>query len=458
LLPLLCKIFHGEEISLDDLKDRNRAVAFQESIARQHSLYEYLDSILNKEKEPPFAKADMRDETTAIPEFIRRIEMVDNLAKKDKFDFEWIVAYNSNNHLMTRHLRVKLKPEVIGGGLKQYIGYDRLRRPEWGIEQPENLGRITFFLRFKCGGRYVKREGLDDDPLFKYDNTGNEKTGFLSINKIDENTYCDVPVDRFDKVEVVMKYDGGARVVQELEVKDYMQVYALPQTSFKFSTRKNPQTLTAVIFPKNYRLAPEYQDLPVAFAHYKNGDRQSEDYCWCPVNDKLILIGPDGKEILPPFFNRNGLYQVVTKKYLATIKYKDNIYVLYKYIDTDDEDDNDTEDIPVLFGRSGLEVRHFASGKAQEGELVYDYDLEWRKPNGKYTDWEKEPPAQGKVRQRVTVKGMVFLLTVYYVPFEGKEPVWRDFEHHCIRSNIDGVDDIQDDITQLFHSKFEFHY
>ena len=30
LLPQLCKLFHGEEIDLDDLQDRNRAVAFQE--------------------------------------------------------------------------------------------------------------------------------------------------------------------------------------------------------------------------------------------------------------------------------------------------------------------------------------------------------------------------------------------------------------------------------------------
>lgn len=50
LLYKLCKIFHGEELELDDLIDRNRAVAFQESIARKHSLYEYLDCILSKEK------------------------------------------------------------------------------------------------------------------------------------------------------------------------------------------------------------------------------------------------------------------------------------------------------------------------------------------------------------------------------------------------------------------------
>ena len=126
LLAQLCKIFHGEDIEIDNLKDRNRAIAFQESISRQHSLYEYLDCILNKEKEMPFAKADMDDETTMIPLFIERIQNADREAKKDKFDFEWIITYTASCNQMVRSLKVKLKPEVIGGGRKQYIGYDRL--------------------------------------------------------------------------------------------------------------------------------------------------------------------------------------------------------------------------------------------------------------------------------------------------------------------------------------------
>ena len=189
LLPQLCKIFHGEEIELDDLKDRNRAVAFQESIARKHSLYEYLDCILSKEKEPPFAKEDMNREETCIPQLLHKILEADEVAKKNKFDFEWVIAYTASRNQMIRHLRVKMKPEEIGGGKKQYIGYDRLQKPEWGIEHPEEVGRIRFYLRFKDNGRYVQKLDKTEEPLFKYDNTGSEKTGFLSVNKIDENTY-----------------------------------------------------------------------------------------------------------------------------------------------------------------------------------------------------------------------------------------------------------------------------
>lgn len=457
LLPQLCKLFHGEELDLDSLKDRNRAIAFQESISRQHSLYDYLDCILDKGKHKPFAENDMRDENTMIPELIKRIENADKLAKRDKFDFEWIIAYTAKSNQMVRMLRVKLKPEVIGGGRKQYIGYDRLRQPEWGVEHPEEIGRIELFLRFKNGSHYVKKEGKTDEPLFKYDNTGSEKTGFLSVNKMDENTCTNVPVSRFNKVEMVMKYGEVTKTVQTLDVPDYMQVYAIPKTCNKFTSRRNSQTATVVIFSSDYHLTEDYKDIPVVYAHYRNGEQTSEDYCWCPINDKVVIADDNGKEILPPFFNRNGLYQVVTRKYLETIRYRDNVFVLYQYIDEDlDEDEYTSENIPVLFGRSGLKVLRFDSGQAKEGSPVTDYELEWLKGN-KYVDWNSEEPEQGAIRLRVTVKGIVFKLKVYYVPFAPTNaeqvPIWRDFEKMRICTTLEGVEDIQDRFVQELESR-----
>jgi hypothetical protein len=195
----------------------------------------------------------------------------------------------------------------------------------------------------------------------------------------------------------------------------------------------------------------------VVYAHYRNGEQISEDYCWCPINDKVVLVGYDGKEILPPFFNRNGLYQVVTKKYLNTIKYLDNVFVLYQYIDADlDEEEYSSENIPVLFGRNGLKVLHFDSGQSKEGVPVTDYDLEWMKGN-KYIDWNAKEPEQGAIRLRVTVKGIVFKPKVYYVPFcpENTEqaPIWRDYEQKKICTSLEGVDDIQDHFEQRMDIK-----
>lgn len=355
LLPQLCKLFHGEEIELDGLRDRNRAVAFQESIARQHSLYEYLRCILEKDdhgrRNLPFAPSDLKDESTRIPELISKIEQADVLAKKHKFDFEWIIQYAASTHSMVRQLKVKLKPEVIGGGKKQYIGYDRLRSEEWGVEHPENVGRILMYLRFKNGGQYVQKEEKGEEPLFKYDNTGQEATGFLSVNKEDEAIYLRVPTTRFDKVEIVMHYDQTAHVVQQIEVADYIQMYEVSKSGGRrFTSRRNAQAPTVLIFSAAHRLTEEYQDIPLSYAHFRQGENTGEDYCWCPIMDKVILRLNTGEEL--PFFNRNGLYQVVTKKYLKTIKYMDNVFVLYKYMDADEDDDVMQEDrLTVLFGR-----------------------------------------------------------------------------------------------------------
>lgn len=458
LLPQLCKLFHGEEIELDGLRDRNRAVAFQESIARQHSLYEYLRCILEKDdhgrRNLPFAPSDLKDESTRIPELISKIEQADVLAKKHKFDFEWIIQYAASTHSMVRQLKVKLKPEVIGGSKKQYIGYDRLRSEEWGVEHPENVGRILMYLRFKNGGQYVQKEEKGEEPLFKYDNTGQEATGFLSVNKEDEAIYLRVPTTRFDKVEIVMHYDQTAHVVQQMEVADYMQVYEVSKSGGRrFTSRRNAQAPTVLIFSTAHRLTEEFQDIPLSYAHFRQGETFGEDYCWCPIMDKVILRLNTGE--LLPFFNRNGLYQVVTKKYLKTIKYMDNVFVLYKYIDTDEDDDVMQEDrLTVLFGRQALSVLHFPSGMAKDGVPAGDYTTEWyNTKERRYVNWDEDhEPKQGKLRLRVTVKGLVFTPKVYYVPFfptdPEQQPIWRDFETMRICTALEGVEDIQDDFSK----------
>lgn len=458
LLPKLCKLFHGEDIDLNDLRDRNRAVAFQESIARQHSLYEYLKCILEKDEHGrrnlPFAPSDLKDESTRIPELVSKIEQADVLAKKHKFDFEWIIQYAASTHSMVRQLKVKLKPEVIGGGKKQYIGYDRLRSEEWGVEHPENVGRILMYLRFKNGGQYVQKEENGEEPLFKYDNTGQEATGFLSVNKEDEAIYLWVPTTRFDKVEIVMHYDQTAHVVQQMEVADYMQVYEVSKSGGRrFTSRRNAQAPTVLIFSTAHRLTEEFQDIPLSYAHFRQGENTGEDYCWCPIMDKVILRLNTGEEL--PFFNRNGLYQVVTKKYLKTIKYMDNVFVLYKYIDTDEDDDVMQEDrLTVLFGRQALSVLHFPSGMAKDGVPAGDYTTEWyNTKERRYVNWDEDhEPKQGKLRLRVTVKGLVFTPKVYYVPFSPtdpeQQPIWRDFETMRIRTALEGVEDIQDDFSK----------
>ena len=53
----LCRIYHGESYTLENLDEASRAIAFRESIKRQHSLYEYIKEILNGQM--PFHKEDI---------------------------------------------------------------------------------------------------------------------------------------------------------------------------------------------------------------------------------------------------------------------------------------------------------------------------------------------------------------------------------------------------------------
>ena len=51
------------------------------------------------------------------------------------------------------------------------------------------------------------------------------------VHKPDPETFLKAAMHQFDKVEIVMKYNDNdnGRIVQELPVKDYMQIYAIPK-------------------------------------------------------------------------------------------------------------------------------------------------------------------------------------------------------------------------------------
>ena len=55
----LCRIYHGENYTLENLDEASRAAAFRESIKRQHSLYEYMKVICDEDADYIYC-----DETT----------------------------------------------------------------------------------------------------------------------------------------------------------------------------------------------------------------------------------------------------------------------------------------------------------------------------------------------------------------------------------------------------------
>ena len=145
-LKALCRLFHGEDYTLENLDDESRAVAFRQSIAREHSLYEYLKEILDGTGEQHRDK-----ETLALMDAIRTAN--DEVLRK-KFTLEWIVVNKPASPYMKRMLRVALKPEQIGGGLHQYLRFDRLR--VWGVSNPERLRNIFIGIRWRNGDECVQ--------------------------------------------------------------------------------------------------------------------------------------------------------------------------------------------------------------------------------------------------------------------------------------------------------------
>ncbi len=79
----LCRIYHGENYTLENLDEASRAAAFRESIKRQHSLYEYMKEILNGEM--PFHEDDLKDATSDVNRFVATIKAANDEILKIKF-------------------------------------------------------------------------------------------------------------------------------------------------------------------------------------------------------------------------------------------------------------------------------------------------------------------------------------------------------------------------------------
>lgn len=141
----LCRIYHGENYTLENLDEASRAVAFRESIKRQHSLYEYMKEILNGEM--PFHEDDLKDAASDVNRFVATIKAANDEILKIKFRFEWQVIFSPDYTYMTRRLNLWLKPEEVGGGLHQYLRYDRVHL--WGVPNPEKQLHLFIYIRFK---------------------------------------------------------------------------------------------------------------------------------------------------------------------------------------------------------------------------------------------------------------------------------------------------------------------
>ena len=87
-----------------------------------------MKEILNGEL--PFNADDMKDETSDVNRFVATIKAANDEILRQKFRLEWAVTFSTDYTNMTRRLNIWLKPEEVGGGLHQYLRYDRVHL--WG--------------------------------------------------------------------------------------------------------------------------------------------------------------------------------------------------------------------------------------------------------------------------------------------------------------------------------------
>lgn len=240
----LCRMLHGENYTLENLDDAGRAVAFRQSIQKKHSLYEYLAWILN-------GGGESGDEATA--RLVAAIRKANDEVLRCKFALEWIVTNSPSSPYMTRWLRLRLKPEEVGGGLHQYLRYDRLRL--WGVAHPEQMPSIYFGLRWKNGGHTVKE--LDKGKsLLTYSNTGND---FVFWSAEDRYAICkDVPACAFTKIEIVA-FDGLGNewIAQTEDATGWLQLWRMDDGNHRWSSRQGAQQQTAVAYTDDWQAGAE---------------------------------------------------------------------------------------------------------------------------------------------------------------------------------------------------------
>lgn len=448
----LCRIYHGENYTLENLDEASRAVAFRESIKRQHSLYEYMRQILNGTM--PFHEDDLTDAGSDVNLFVATVKAANDEILKVKFRFEWQVTFSPQYTCMNRRLNVWLKPEEVGGELHQYLRYDRVHL--WGVANPEKLHKLFIYIRFKRNEEVVEPSTMDK-PIITYLNTGQSDTGFIAFGT-ERCAQCKhVPTCKFDTIEVVAVDEEGKEYIAQTETaREYIQLWRSVSYGDTWTSTQNAQKETALLFSNRCAL----KDESIADDVYRQSFRdlkfgKSETWNWFYIYDSVTFTDEKGKEI--SLYNRIGYDQITTKLYSDTIHYVNGGKVKHYYIDDPDESDNyDIDELPLIFGWEDVIVRHFATKddilNAQPEEDSVAEMVEFKQPNGRYQEWTLlDEPSYGEVQLRVTVKGRTFPYTVVYLPkLDEENPIRRDYEATCIRyrKTDKTVANIQDSIPE----------
>lgn len=452
----LCRIYHGENYTLENLDEASRAIAFRESIKRQHSLYEYMREILNGEM--PFHQNDLKDEHSDVNRFVATVKAANDEILKVKFRFEWVVRFSPDYPSMIRRLHVWLKPEEVGGGLHQYLRYDRVHL--WGVPHPEKQLHLFIYIRFKHGEEVIEPSTLER-PIITYLNHGTNDFVAFGVEKGVQIKH--IPTRRFDKIEIIVKDDADNEyLAQSQATTEFIQLWRTDGYGDAWTSTPNAQKDTALLFSNRCKL----KDETIADEVYRKSFHDpkfgsSETWNWIYIYDSISFFDEKGTE--RSLYNRIGYDQVTTRLHTDVIHYAGGGKVKHFYRDDPDIDENyQTDELPLIFGQEDIIVRHFATKDDilhARPELDTKAErIEYKQENDRYAEWTAtHEPSYGEVTLRITVKGKPILFSVAYLPrLNAEHPIERDFDRTCIRyQTMDkGVTAYQDEIPMDGHELF----
>ena len=452
LLKALCRIYKGDSSSLDNSVGAGQAVAFQESIRQYASLYQFLKTLLLQDAREVYAEDDLANKSSLANQFIEAVKSAYDEIMRDKFRIEWIIDYDPSSPYMRRMIRLWLRPEEFGG-LNQYLRFERAG--SWGFPALMQQRVLRVSLQFMKGNEVV---GNDDTrrTLITFENSGQDDTGFEAAGSVPWAILRTIPTDPFDRITVIVTDDSGKPYeVQHFDCKkEYLQLWAMQNEVNRWSSTRNNQAETAVVYSGYYELSGE-EHISKPFYDKTNGITGPWNFAF--IADHVTL--KHGSDSPISLWNRDGYIQFAPTLYTSVLRYKAG-KVRYMYNeDPEIYPEPETEEwYPAIFQRSDIKAYHFATRDMinTQPDVVDIQKIEFKpfdaSNNDEYQEWTKEnTPDYGRLKLCLTIKDDKKIYPILYLPslleHGNALPVVRDFENsqlqyvdntnHIVKAHVD---------------------
>ena len=440
LLKTLCKLYKGDKSCIEDntTVGKNQAIAFQESINQQASIFKFMEALLVNHEQNVFAEEDLTDKSSLANQFINAVKQAYDEVMRDKFQLEWLIDYNPASPYMKRMLRVHLRPEEIGGN-NQYLRFDRAAT--WHIPNLMQQRRLRVHVLFRNGTSVIEDKSKNI-PIITFENTGQEDTGFEATGDVPWGILRDIPNERFDSIDVVITDDSGKRfVVQKFKSDaEYMQLWKVPDEFYRWSNKRSSQKSTAVVFSDFFSLTGADSTTK---PFYNKSYGISAPWHFAFIEDHVCLKHTGMPDIM--LWNREGYIQFSPKLYTDVLQYQ-NGKVCYLYNEDPDiyPEPESEEWYPALFCREDVRAYHFNTREMinTSPDKVDIQKIEFKafksSSSTPFEEWtEYNQPPFGRIKLRLTIKDDEKIYPVLFLPsllqFGYDYPIIRDCHEHILK-------------------------